>query len=106
MKAKHIFLSMILVLTVTAVMVVSFWVDPVDTKEKAVEIAVAYVNDKYPDRFSNYEEYEINVELEEDTWIVFYTKKGEEYAYILGGGGPCVKINRHTGIVFYCKLQK
>lgn len=76
----------------------------VDTENRAIEIARKFVQNKYQDDFSDYT---IKVHLKDDYWIVYYslnTKKTSEV--IFGGGGPMLKIEKSTGKVKYCKLQK
>lgn len=76
----------------------------VDTENKAIEIAQEFVQNKYQDDFSDYT---INAELKDTYWIVYYSLNNEDTSEaIFGGGGPMLKIEKSSGKVMYCKLQK
>ena len=71
----------------------------VETESEAIKIAENYVTNKYKQGFKDYK---INVSSNDGTWIVSYSKG----KYILGGGGPEVRIDKSNGKVISCLLQK
>ena len=79
--------------------------------EEAIEIARRYVEVKYKEyveeknmkSFNDNDEYEIVVEDEGEVWLVWYYKK---MIGILGGGEPMLYIEKDTGKVIGCSLQK
>ena len=76
----------------------------IKTEYYAIKIAKDNVLEKYDNSFS---EYEITADSEENLWIVNYSpKQTDESTFILGGGGPTVKIQKSNGKVVSCYLQK
>ena len=71
-----------------------------ETKAEAMQIAKDYVQVRYSDDFS---QYVIKTELQDNIWYVYYCYETEN---MIGGGGPCVQIEKSTGKVVSCLLQK
>ena len=105
---KYIFIIIIVCVTV-ACMIFWFKGKPVENKEQAIEIAKAYVLEKY---HKSFDDYNISVEPEGELWIVsygippVYDESGEIVAAPEGGGGPALKIEKSSGKVISCLLQK
>lgn len=78
-------------------------VAPVETEAQAIAIAKDYVYKKFEEDFSDYK---ISCSLKNDIWSVSYSPIVPEGTIILGGGGPLVKIDKTSGRVTYCLLQK
>jgi len=97
----------IMVIGIVLLIIISYLLlnhSSVETREQAIQIAKEYVNKMYDNDFN---EYIINVEFENDIWIVYYSKNIEsEENSIIGGGGPSLEIRKSDGKVLSCLLQK
>jgi hypothetical protein len=71
----------------------------IDNEQKAIETAQIYVLDKYNQSFN---EYRVTAKLEEDIWVVSYGLQTP----VPGGGGPALRIEKRSGEIISCQLQK
>ena len=85
---------------------------PAENEEQAIKIAKEYVLKEYGKSFDDYQievrtESELDAGGRDDVWIVWYSYIDEngESGYA-GGGGPAVYIEKATGKVITCFLQK
>jgi len=105
LKISIIFFVIMIIIT-GIFLVLKYRNNPVETKEEAIKIAKEYVLEKYDNSFP---EYVIECNQEKNNWVVFYTrppKKENDKLIVMFGGGPELKIDKETGKVVYCKLQK
>ena len=77
--------------------------DSVNSEKEAIEIANAYVQDRYENKFDNYP---VSVVLDGDFWCVSWAPPASGESELLGGGGPLVRIRKSNGSIESCLLQK
>ena len=102
MKNKLIILCLLLVLVFVSCFCL-FRGHTVNSSGEAIEIAQKYVNEKYGQKF---EDYIVNVTLNDHIWIVSFSKKNFSSEPMCGGGGPKILIKQSNGKIISCVLQK
>ena len=103
MNHKPIIICAVFLLMLTVGFYVFSTGKPVESKDDAIAIAQKHVSQKYSDDFSNCN---ISATLQEQIWIVSYSRPTDDGKYLLGGGCPEVRINQTNGNIISCLLQK
>ena len=61
----------------------------------ATAIVQGQVNSEAFSRFS--QDYTVHVDIRDDVWVVYWSRRENGRGVVLGGGGPCVYIARKDG---------
>ena len=102
-KRFTIIITIAMVLFVVVCCLYALAPDSVNSEKEAIEIANAYVQDRYGNKFDNYT---VGVVLDGDFWCVSWTPPASGESELLGGGGPLVRIRKSNGSIESCLLQK